>query len=90
MAITWSARSGWIALLKGGSWWPGDGALPMTLRRRAVRRASAGFGAVRSIVDRVVASGRAPGVAAATFEGRETIRICVTHGETGLAISTSW
>ena len=41
-----------------------------------------GFGAVRSIVDRVVASGRA-WVAAATFEGRETIRICVTHGETG-------
>src|SRR3981189_1984746 len=41
-----------------------------------------GFGAVRSIVDRVVASGRA-WVAAATFEGRETIRIWVTHGETG-------
>ena len=41
-----------------------------------------GLGAVRSIVDRVVASGRA-WVAAATFEGRETIRICVTHGETG-------
>ncbi len=40
------------------------------------------FGAVRSIVERVLASGRA-WVAAATFEGRETIRICVTHGETG-------
>src|SRR5882762_2348979 len=40
------------------------------------------FGEVRSIVDRVLASGRA-WVAAATFEGRETIRICVTHGETG-------
>jgi len=41
----------------------------------------AGCGAVRSIVERVLASGRA-WVAAATFEGRETIRICVTHGET--------
>ena len=39
------------------------------------------FGVVRSIVERVLASGRA-WVAAATFEGRETIRICVTHGET--------
>jgi glutamate/tyrosine decarboxylase-like PLP-dependent enzyme len=40
-----------------------------------------GFGEVRSIVGRVLASGRA-WVAAATFEGREIIRACVTHGET--------
>jgi glutamate/tyrosine decarboxylase-like PLP-dependent enzyme len=42
---------------------------------------AAGPGAVRSIVERVVASGRA-WVAAASFEGRDTVRICVTHGET--------
>lgn len=36
---------------------------------------------VRSIVDRVLESGRA-WVAAATFEGSDVIRICVTHGET--------
>jgi glutamate/tyrosine decarboxylase-like PLP-dependent enzyme len=40
-----------------------------------------GFGVVRSIVGRVLASGRA-WVSAATFEGREIIRACVTHGET--------
>jgi glutamate/tyrosine decarboxylase-like PLP-dependent enzyme len=40
-----------------------------------------GFGEVRSIVGRVLSSGRA-WVAAATFEGREIIRACVTHGET--------
>jgi glutamate/tyrosine decarboxylase-like PLP-dependent enzyme len=40
-----------------------------------------GFGEVRSIVGRVLAAGRA-WVAAATFEGREIIRACVTHGET--------
>jgi aromatic-L-amino-acid/L-tryptophan decarboxylase len=39
------------------------------------------FGDVRSIVSRVVASGRA-WVSVATFEGREIIRACVTHGET--------
>lgn len=36
---------------------------------------------VRSIVARVLESGRA-WVAAAAFEGHEVIRICVTHGET--------
>jgi glutamate/tyrosine decarboxylase-like PLP-dependent enzyme len=40
-----------------------------------------GSGAVRSIVSRVLNSGRA-WVSAATFEGREIIRACVTHGET--------
>src|SRR5216684_5868173 len=40
-----------------------------------------GSGEVRSIVGRVLSSGRA-WVAAATFEGREIIRTCVTHGET--------
>jgi glutamate/tyrosine decarboxylase-like PLP-dependent enzyme len=41
----------------------------------------AGFGEVRSIVDRVLASGRA-WVSTAMFEGRQVIRSCVTHGET--------
>jgi aromatic-L-amino-acid decarboxylase len=36
---------------------------------------------IRSIVDRVLASGRA-WVAAAAFEGSDIIRACVTHGET--------
>jgi glutamate/tyrosine decarboxylase-like PLP-dependent enzyme len=40
-----------------------------------------GFGDVRSIVGRIVASGRA-WVSTASFEGREIIRACVTHGET--------
>jgi glutamate/tyrosine decarboxylase-like PLP-dependent enzyme len=40
-----------------------------------------GYGEVGSIVSRVLASGRA-WVSAATFEGREIIRACVTHGET--------
>jgi len=40
-----------------------------------------GSDSVRSIVARVLASGRA-WVAAATLEGSEVIRICVTHGET--------
>ncbi|MGA2411789.1 MAG: pyridoxal-dependent decarboxylase, partial [Candidatus Binataceae bacterium] len=40
-----------------------------------------GAGSVRSIVSRVVASGRA-WISVAAFEGRETIRACVTHGET--------
>jgi aromatic-L-amino-acid/L-tryptophan decarboxylase len=40
-----------------------------------------GFGQVRSIVNRVLAAGRA-WISAATFEGREVIRACVTHGET--------
>jgi len=40
-----------------------------------------GLGEVRSIVGRVLSSGRA-WVAAATFEGREIIRTCVTHGQT--------
>jgi aromatic-L-amino-acid/L-tryptophan decarboxylase len=35
---------------------------------------------IRSIVDRVVSSGRA-WVSVATFEGRRVIRACVTHGE---------
>ena len=36
---------------------------------------------VREIVGRVLASGRA-WVSAATFEGRDVVRACVTHGET--------
>ena len=40
-----------------------------------------GLGEVRSIVSRVVASGRA-WVSVATFERREVIRACVTHGQT--------
>ncbi|MFZ0676445.1 pyridoxal phosphate-dependent decarboxylase family protein [Candidatus Binatus sp.] len=40
-----------------------------------------GSGNVRSIVARVLASGRA-WVAVASFEGSEIIRACVTHGET--------
>ena len=40
-----------------------------------------GSGDVRAIVSRVVASGRA-WVAPAQFEARDTVRICVTHGET--------
>jgi glutamate/tyrosine decarboxylase-like PLP-dependent enzyme len=41
----------------------------------------AGFIDVRGIVGRVVASGRA-WVSATTFEGRDVLRACVTHGET--------
>jgi glutamate/tyrosine decarboxylase-like PLP-dependent enzyme len=40
-----------------------------------------GFGDVRSIVARVLASGRA-WIAVASFEGSDVIRACVTHGET--------
>ncbi len=40
-----------------------------------------GCGDVRSIVARVLASGRA-WVAVASFEGNDVIRACVTHGET--------
>ena len=40
-----------------------------------------GIGDAKSIVARVVASGRA-WVAAAVFEGSDVIRVCVTHGET--------
>jgi aromatic-L-amino-acid decarboxylase len=40
-----------------------------------------GYGEARSIVNRVLASGRA-WISAATFEGREVIRTCVTNGET--------
>ena len=40
-----------------------------------------GFRQVQSIVDRVLASGRA-WVAATVFEGSDVIRVCVTHGET--------
>ena len=39
------------------------------------------FGDVKSIVGKILSSGRV-WVAAATFEGREIIRACVTHGET--------
>jgi len=39
-----------------------------------------GFGDVRSIATRVITSGRA-WIAAAKFEGRDIIRICLTHGE---------
>jgi glutamate/tyrosine decarboxylase-like PLP-dependent enzyme len=44
----------------------------------------AGFADVRTLVRRVVASGRA-WVAPTTFEGRDVVRICVTNGETTLA-----
>jgi glutamate/tyrosine decarboxylase-like PLP-dependent enzyme len=40
-------------------------------------------GDVRTLVRRVVASGQA-WVAYTTFEGREVVRICATHGETSL------
>jgi glutamate/tyrosine decarboxylase-like PLP-dependent enzyme len=43
-----------------------------------------GAGEVRAIVSRLLASGRA-WVARTTFEGREVIRICATHGETTIA-----
>jgi glutamate/tyrosine decarboxylase-like PLP-dependent enzyme len=43
-----------------------------------------GSDAVRSLVRRVVASGRA-WVAPTSFEGRDVVRICVTHGETSEA-----
>jgi len=42
----------------------------------------AGFGDVRTLVRRVVASGRA-WVAPTLFEGRDVVRICATNGETG-------
>jgi hypothetical protein len=41
------------------------------------------LGDVRALVRRVVASGQA-WVAPATFEGRDVVRICATHGQTGL------
>jgi glutamate/tyrosine decarboxylase-like PLP-dependent enzyme len=41
------------------------------------------LGDVRGLVRRVVASGRA-WVAPALFEGRDVVRICATHGETGM------
>jgi glutamate/tyrosine decarboxylase-like PLP-dependent enzyme len=41
----------------------------------------ADHGEVRALVRRVVASGRA-WVAATSFEGRDVVRICATHGET--------
>jgi len=44
----------------------------------------AGSEAVRSLVRQVVASGRA-WVAPTSFEGRDVVRICVTHGETSAA-----
>lgn len=43
-----------------------------------------GAAPIREIVRRVLATGRA-WVAATTFEGREVVRICATHGETTLA-----
>ena len=39
-----------------------------------------GYGDVRALVNRVVASGSA-WIAAAKFEGRDIIRVCLTHGE---------
>jgi len=41
---------------------------------------SSGIAEIRPLVKRVTASGRA-WIAAATFEGRDIIRICLTHGE---------
>jgi glutamate/tyrosine decarboxylase-like PLP-dependent enzyme len=43
-----------------------------------------GFPPIREIVRRVLASGRA-WVAFVQFEGRDSVRICATHGETALA-----
>jgi hypothetical protein len=42
------------------------------------------LGEIREIVRNLLSSGRA-WVARSTFEGREVIRICATHGETTLA-----
>ena len=42
-----------------------------------------GYPSIRDIVKRVLASGRA-WVAVSKTEGREVIRICVTHGETSV------
>lgn len=39
------------------------------------------YGEVRSIVNQVLASGRA-WISVVTFEGREVIRACLTNGET--------
>ena len=44
----------------------------------------AALGDVRTLVRRVVASGRA-WIAAATYEGQDVVRICATNGETALA-----
>ena len=44
----------------------------------------AGYPGIRDIVRRVLESGRA-WVAAATYEGRDVVRICATHGEATLA-----
>jgi glutamate/tyrosine decarboxylase-like PLP-dependent enzyme len=44
----------------------------------------AGYPPIRDIVKRVLASGRA-WVAVAKTEGREVVRVCVTHGETSTA-----
>jgi aromatic-L-amino-acid/L-tryptophan decarboxylase len=44
----------------------------------------AALGDARTLVRRVVASGRA-WIAPATFEGQDVVRICATNGETGLA-----
>jgi glutamate/tyrosine decarboxylase-like PLP-dependent enzyme len=44
----------------------------------------AAMGDVRTLVRRVVASGRA-WIAPATFEGQDVVRICATNGETALA-----
>ena len=46
-----------------------------------MRPGPAHFGDARSIAEKIVSSGRA-WVAAAKFEGRESIRVCVTHGQT--------
>jgi glutamate/tyrosine decarboxylase-like PLP-dependent enzyme len=43
-----------------------------------------GYPPIRDIVRRVLASGRA-WVAVAKTEGREVVRVCVTHGETSAA-----
>jgi hypothetical protein len=43
-----------------------------------------GSGEIRTIVNNLLASGRA-WVARTSFEGREVVRICATHGETTLA-----
>ncbi len=44
----------------------------------------AGYPAIRDIARRVLESGRA-WVAVSKYEGREVLRVCVTHGETSIA-----
>ena len=64
---------GWVAVNES----------PLAVLCTAPREDSKGTD-IREIVSRLLASGRA-WVARTTFEGREVVRICATHGETTLA-----